>query len=169
MKPLFPSLLASLLLVGATSCSKTDATPQETYFVQAKKNLFTSWSGKGSGSFIKSKKEFYIFGLLGDAAYAESLSLGVSLPAYPQLTPVRALQAHWTAVVGYDGVGNSYATEAASLPTIEITRLDTVAKVVEGRFNATLVRDKHWTSTTSQPEIMNFNDGSFRVQYVTYP
>lgn len=167
MKPLFPSVIASLLLVaGATSCSKTDATPQEPFFVQAQKNLFTSWSGKSSGYFIKSKQQFHIFGLLGNAAYSESLSLGFSLPASPQLTPVQALPARWAALVGYDGVGNSYETDAANLPTIEITRLDTVAKVVEGRFNATLVRDKHWSS---QLEKMLFTGGSFRVQYLIYP
>lgn len=167
MKPLFPSVIASLLLLaGGTSCSKTDTTPQEPFFVQAKKNLLTSWSAKGSGSFSKSKQQFYIFGLLGNAGYSESLSLGFSLPAAPQLTPVQALPARWAALVGYDGVGNSYETDAANLPTIEITRLDTVAKVVEGRFNATLVRDKHWSS---QMETMHFTGGSFRVEYVTYP
>jgi hypothetical protein len=52
------------------------------------------------------------------------------------------------------------------LPDLEITRLDTVAKVVEGRFQATLVRDKRWTTQT---EVMRFTHGSFRVQYTTVP
>jgi hypothetical protein len=71
MKTLFLSLFASLLLAGATSCSKINATPQETFFVQARKDFVTSWSAKGSGSFIKSRQQFHIFGLLGNAAQAE--------------------------------------------------------------------------------------------------
>ena len=165
MKPTFPYLLGSLLLGGATSCSKTDAPPQETFFVQATKNS-SPWSAKGTGTFSKTRQQFSVFGLIGDAGQAETLALGFSLPAFPQLTPVQALPARWTALIGYDGVTNSYATDAASLPSLEITRLDTVAKVVEGRFSASLVRDKQWTSQT---EVMRFTNGSFRVQYATVP
>jgi hypothetical protein len=76
---------------------------------------------------------------------------------------VQALPASWAELIGYDAAGNSYETaDAASLPDIEVTRLDTVAKIVEGRFNAILVREKHWTSQT---ENMNLTNGSFRVQY----
>jgi hypothetical protein len=167
MKSPAPSLLASLLLLsGATSCSKTDVTPEETSFVQATKDS-SSWSAEGSGSFIKSRKQFYLSGLIGDAARAESLGLSFTLPAFPQSTPVQAFSANWTSLIGYDGITDSYGTaNAASLPILEITRLDTVTKVVEGRFNATLVRDKQWTSQT---EVMRFTNGSFRVQYTTVP
>jgi hypothetical protein len=167
MKPLFASLFASLLLLGAaTSCSKTDAAPQDTFFVQATKDS-SSWSVKGSGSFSKSQQQFYLSGLVGDAARAESLALNFKLPAFPRPTPVQAFSASWQSLIGYDGVNNSYGTaDAASLPTLEITRVDTVAKVVEGRFKALLVRDKHWTSQT---EVMHFTNGSFRVQYTTLP
>lgn len=91
----------------------------------------------------------------------------VALPASPQLTPVQALPASWVTLVGGDIISNRYATaDTTSLPTLEITRLDTVAKVVEGRFRATLVRDKH---LTAQTEVMVFTNGSFRVQYTTVP
>ena len=167
MNPRFPYLIGSLLLIGgATACSKTDATPQETFFVQATKGL-SVWSAKGTGTFSKARQQFYIFGQIGDVVPTEFLSLAFSLPASPQLAPVQALPAKWVTLVGGDVATNSYSTaDAASLPTIEITRLDTVAKVVEGRFTALLVRDKQWTSQT---EVMPFTNGSFRVQYITYP
>jgi hypothetical protein len=166
MKSLAPSLLASLLLLsGAISCSKTDVPPEETSFVQATKDS-SAWSAEGSGSFIKSRKQFYLAGLIGDAARAESLGLSFTLPAFPQITPVQAFSANWTSLIGYDGITDSYTANAANLPILEITRLDTVTKVVEGRFNATLVRDKQWTSQT---EVMRFTNGSFRVQYTTAP
>ena len=53
-----------------------------------------------------------------------------------------------------------------SLPTIKITLLDTVQKVVEGRFEAILYRDKH---LTQQVEKMQFTEGSFRVRYQEVP
>jgi hypothetical protein len=167
MKPLLPFLVASLLLLGgATSCSKTDAAPQETFFVQATKDS-SSWSAKGSGSFIKSQQQFYLSGLVGDAARAESIALNFKLPAFPQPAPVQAFSASWQSLTGYDAANNSYGTaDAASVPTLEITRVDTVNKVVEGHFNALLVRDKHWTSQT---EVMRLTNGSFRVQYTTLP
>lgn len=80
---------------------------------------------------------------------------------------MQARPATWVTLVGGDVAVNSYATaDAASLPTLEITRLDTVAKVVEGRFNATLMRNKR---CTTQTEVMRFTDGSLRVQYTTVP
>lgn len=155
-----------LLLMGAASCTKTDATPQPTYFVHATKDL-AAWTTTGTGTFSKATKQFYIFGQLGEPVPSEFLSLSFSLPASPLLAPVQARPASWVALVGGDVAVNSYGTaDAASLPTLEITRLDTVAKVVEGRFNATLVRDKRWTAQT---EVMRFTDGSFRVPYTTVP
>jgi hypothetical protein len=154
-----------LLLAGATSCTKTDATPQSSFFVQATKDL-APWTATGTGTFSKTTQQFYIFGQIGEPV-SEFLSLGFSLPASPQLAPVQALPASWVTLVGGDVAVNSYATaDAASLPALEITRLDTVAHIVEGRFNAILVRDKRWTTQT---EVMRFTDGSFRVQYTTVP
>jgi outer membrane biogenesis lipoprotein LolB len=166
MKPLFSICASLLLLAGATACSKTDATPQPPFFVQATKDL-NSWTATGTGTFSKTTQQFYIFGQLGESVITEYLSLGFSLPASPQLAPVQTRPATWVTLVGGDVVTNSYATaDAASLPALEITRLDTVAKVVEGRFQATLVRDKRWTMQT---EVIRFTHGSFRVQYTTVP
>jgi hypothetical protein len=166
MKLLFSIFASLLLLAGATSCSKTDATPQPPFFVHATKDL-TPWTATGTGAFSKTTQQFYIFGQIGEPVPSEYLALGFSLLAPPQLAPVYARPASWVTLVGGDVVVNSYATaDAASLPTLEITRLDTVAKIVEGRFQATLVRDKRWTTQT---EVKRFTDGSFRVQYTTVP
>lgn len=166
MKPLFSISASLLLLAGAAACSKTDATPQPPFFVQATKDL-TPWTATGTGTFSKTTQQFYVFGQLGEPVLTEYLSFGFSLPASPQLAPVQARPASWVTLVGGDVVTNSYATaDAASLPAIEITRLDTVAKVVEGRFQATLVRNKQWTTQT---DVMRFTDSYFRVQYTTVP
>jgi hypothetical protein len=166
MKLLFPLSASLLLLAGSTACSKTDATPQPPFFVHATKDL-TPWTTTGTGTFSKTTQQFYVFGQLGEPITSEYLSLSFSLPAAPQLAPVQARPAAWVTLVGGDVVTNSYATaDVASLPTVEITRLDTVAKVVEGRFRTTLVRDKQWTTQT---EVMRFTDGSFRVQYTSVP
>lgn len=167
MKPAFSSIIGSLLLLGAiAACSKEDSVPQPDFFVRASKNQ-ASWTAAGSGTFSKSRQQFYVFGQVGDGAHAEILNLGFSLPAAPQLTPVQALSASWITVVGGDVISNSYGlTDNPGVPNLEITRLDTVARVVEGRFTATLMRDKHWSA---QQEAVQFTDGSFRVQYTTAP
>jgi hypothetical protein len=161
MKSILLYALGSLLLLeGATACSKEDPAPD--FYIRATKDA-TPWAGTGSGSYSKTKKQFYVSGQMGNISKAEVIMLGFSLPASPQLAPVQALPASWAELIGYDAASNSYETaDAASLPDIEVTRLDTVAKIVEGRFNAILVRDKHWTSQT---ENMNLTHGSFRVQY----
>jgi hypothetical protein len=167
MKSALSCIIGSLLLLGGTaSCTKEDASPQPAFFVQATKDAMP-WAASGTGTYSKARQQFYVFGQVGDAARSEYLSLGFSLPAAPQLNPVQALPASWVTLVGGDVATNSYSTaNAASLPALEITRLDTVAKVVEGRFTASLVRDKQWTAQT---ETMRFTNGSFRVQYTTVP
>lgn len=169
MKPAFPAFsyfIGSLLLLGGvTACSKEDSAPQEEFFLRATKDG-TPWTATGNGAFSKASKQFSVFGQTGTAVPSEILSLVFSFPAAPQLTPVQASRANWISLVGGDVVTNSYAATATNLPALEITRLDTVAKVVEGRFTTTLLREKQWTS---QEEFLRFTDGSFRVQYTTVP
>jgi len=162
MKPAFPCFIASLLLLGgATACSKEDAAPQEEFFLRATKNS-TPWTATGTGTFNKTSGQLYVFGTTGEAAQSELLSIGVALPAAPQLAPAQALRTSRVTLVGGDAVTNSYVADDAKLPIVEITRLDTVAKVVEGRFTTTLLREKRWTA---QEEALRFTDGSFRIHY----
>jgi hypothetical protein len=167
MKTAHCCVLGSLLLLGGlAACKKEDSPPQLDFFMRATKNQ-APWTAVGSGTFSRTRRQFYVFGQIGKPVPSEILSLGFSLPASPQLTPVQALPASWVTMVGGDVVTNSYKTaDAASLPALEITRLDTVAHVVEGHFRASLLRDRWWTAQT---EVMQFTDGSFRVQYTTVP
>jgi len=162
----FSYTLLSLLLAGATACHEVESTPQTDFFVQATRNT-APWTAPGTGTYSQASQQFYIFGQTGDAAKAEALSLGFALPAAPQLASVQALPAAWRVSVGFDALIDSYATaDGTGLPRVEITRLDTVNKLVEGRFEATLVREKQWTSKV---ETMTLEKGAFRVHYTEVP
>ncbi|MFD1872668.1 hypothetical protein [Hymenobacter bucti] len=170
MKSTFFYFMGSLLLVGGLAACHEKAsapqTPQAGFFVRATKDA-APWAAPGTGTYSKARREFSVLGQAGDAAKAEAFALNFALPAWPQPAPVRALPAAWRVLLGYDALTNSYATaDAASLPKVEITRLDTVSKVVEGRFSAPLVREKQWTAKT---ETMALTDGTFRVHYTTVP
>lgn len=155
-----------LVLGGVTACNSADAPQQAGFFMKATKNG-VSWTAPGSGTFSKTSQEFSLIGQAGDAAKAEVLALGFARPAQAVRSPVRALPAAWRVLLGFDAVTDSYATaDSSALPRLEITRLDTVAKIVEGRFEAILVRDKQWQP---QGESLRFAEGSFRVQYTNVP
>lgn len=163
MKLAFFYFTGSLLLLGGVTACNKDSAPHPDFFMQATKDG-APWTAMGTGTLSKASRQLYVFGQVGNGAQSETLSIGLALPAAPQLVPVQSLRASWVTLVGGDVVTNSYATDAATLPAVEITRLDTVAKVVEGRFTATLLREKQWTT---QKEVMRFTDGSFRIQYIT--
>ncbi len=154
------------LLMLVTSCHEKDSTPKSDFVVQATKDA-APWAAPSTATYSKARKEFSVLGQAGDAAKAEVLALGFTLPAWPQPAPVQALPASWRVLLGFDALTNSYATaDATSLPQVEITRLDTVNKVVEGRFQATLLREKQWTA---KPETMTLEHGTFRVKYTVVP
>jgi hypothetical protein len=166
MKFFFSYVLAGLLLGGAASCNKSTSIPESDLSMQATKDA-APWRAPSTATFSKARKEFYVLGQAGDAAKAEVLALGFVLPAWPQPAPVQALPATWRVLLGFDALTNSYATaDAASLPRLEITRLDTANRVVEGRFQATLLREKQWTS---KPEPLALTNGSFRARYTIVP
>ena len=75
---------------------------------------------------------------------------------------VRLFSAVWTQQAG-KAVNNQFVNMDDPAATgLQITRLDTVQKVIEGRFDATLQRS---TVYSSQHELMRFTNGSFRVSY----
>jgi hypothetical protein len=168
MKIIFPKVLACLLLVwGATGCSKDSAEPQEEFFVKAQKDE-QPWEKTGEGYFTKATKEFSIYSPdTIPLSVTESFQLRFALPNKQVLSSVQALPANWIVLVGGDGVINSFiSTEDTGLPAIQITKLDTVQKIVEGRFEAVLRRK---ASYTQQTELMKFTNGSFRVRYKELP
>jgi hypothetical protein len=167
MKTAFSYATSSLLLLMlVASCHEKDSTPKSDFVVQATKDA-TPWTAPSTATYSKARKEFSVLGQAGDAAKAEVLALGFTLPAWPQPTPVQALPASWRVLLGFDALTNSYATaDATSLPKVEITHLDTVSKVVEGRFQAILLREKQWTTKS---ETMTLESGVFRAKYTVLP
>jgi hypothetical protein len=154
------------LLLLMASCHEKDSTPTVDFVVKATKDA-APWAAPSTATYSKARKEFSILGQAGDAAKAEILTLGFTLPAWPQPTPVQALSASWRVLLGFDALTNSYATaDATSLPQVEVTRLDTVNKVVEGRFQAALLREKQWTT---KPETLTLEHGTFRAKYTVMP
>lgn len=168
-KSFFYAVGSVSLLLGGGACSSADApatappaaAPQTDFFIKAAKNG-ARWTAPGTGTFSQASQEFSLLGQAGTAAKAEVLALGLKLPASPALAPVRALPAAWRVLLGFDAVVDSYAGS----PQLTITRLDTVAHLVEGRFEGTLLRDKQWSA---QPDSLRLTDGSFRVRYTTVP
>jgi len=164
----FPAIGSLLLLAAVTSCGQSESAsaPQSGFTMQATKDA-APWAAPATATFSKARKEFYVLGQAGDAAKADVLSLGFALPAWPQPAPVQAVPATWRVLLGFDALTDSYATaDAAGLPQVEITRLDTASRVVEGRFRATLLREKQWTPKT---ETMVLKNGSFRARYTLVP
>jgi hypothetical protein len=162
-------LIGLFLLVSTVACTKDSATPQPEFFVKAEKDG-AAWVVKGSGVYAKAQGEFYIFGQQSTGSGTEEyLRLGFSVPKelpYPieQVVPAaQVIPAYWGALLGGDVLINSYtALSAVDGTRLQVTRLDTVQKIVEGTFDTTLRRDAHWSA---QGETMRFSQGSFRVRY----
>lgn len=178
MKLTFAQLIAALFLVwSAAACAKESADPQDELspkeFVVKAKRDGADWVQPSSGTYSKSRRTFNVFGADNKMPYGaeEYLRLTFTLPSgeTPNQLPaaVQSLSAEWVDLVGGDVRVDSYATaNLTGLPTIQITRLDTVQKIVEGRFEATLLRDKHYTQQT---ELMRFTQGAFRARYQEVP
>lgn len=114
------------------------------------------------------KREFYVFSPdTIPVTTTEVLQLSFALPKKQVLSSVQALPAEWKLLIGGDGITDSYAsTDGTGLPSIQITKLDTVQRIVEGRFEAVLRRKAVYTQQT---ELMRFTNGSFRVRYKELP
>jgi len=174
MKFSYLSVLTGLLLAaGVSACTDDEATPQEEFFVKAQKDG-QAWNKGGRGVYVTDKgvnvtdEGHFLIYSPDTIPYtsAEVVSLRFSLPYGQPLASARPLAAEWKVLVGGDAASNSYETDSTSLPRITVTRLDTVQKIVEGRFEAILRRNKHWTN---QVEEMRFTQGSFRVRYQEVP
>ncbi|HEX8351114.1 MAG TPA: hypothetical protein VF598_14220 [Hymenobacter sp.] len=168
MKRSYLSILTGLLLVvGMAACTNDEVAPQQEFFVSAEKDGQT-WDKGGKGIYSKARGEFLVYSP-DTLPYTETevLSLRFFLPRDQSLSAVRALPAEWSVLIGGDVVSNRYQTaDSTSLPSLTVTRLDTVQKIVEGRFKATLRRDKHYTQ---EVQLMHFTKGAFRVHYQEYP
>jgi hypothetical protein len=165
MKLPFHNWIIVLLLAGTAGCKQDAdlATPEPEFYVKAQKNGVT-WQASGSGVYVRSAGRLYVFGLEnmpdGRQGY---LRLGFAPPPDLSAATVRASEVEWSLLVGGDVLVDSYSpADPTNLASIEITQLDTVQKIVAGRFRTLLRRDKRWSS---QAEPLEFANGSFRVRY----
>lgn len=82
-----------------------------------------------------------------------------------QLTAPNALA---MTLLGDGDVGGDFylSTKPMSGNVVEITRFDTIAKIIEGRFAFTLVRDKSRSKVSeASPDQWYFTEGEFRVDF----
>lgn len=174
MKFSYLSALTGLLLAaGVSACTDDEAAPQKDFFVSAQKDGQT-WNKGGNGVYVTGKGVFatgkgqFLVYSPDTLPYTstEVVGLRFSLPYGQSLASARPLAAEWKLLIGGDAVSNSYETDSTSLPSITVTRLDTVQKIVEGRFEATLRRNKHYTQ---EVQLMRFTKGAFRVRYQEVP
>lgn len=168
MKNTLSCLLTAFTLATLPACTKEEASqPAEEFFMKAQKNG-QAWQRPASGTLVRSKGEFYLFGQDRAASGTQDyLRLSFRLDKGQPVAAAQVLPAEWGELVGGDVIVDSYTTGSTQpLPTLEITRLDTVQKIVEGRFGATLRREARWSS---QGEVMRFENGSFRVRYQVFP
>ncbi|PJJ59591.1 hypothetical protein [Hymenobacter chitinivorans] len=152
-------LISPLLLLGAAACEKESAGPEVVpeFYVRAQKND-QAWVVEGTGVYERATKKFYVFGYQSQPEAYLRLHFDA-----PTQSPAGPAEAGWSDLVGGDVLVNSYSsTGVAELPSVEITQLDTVQRIVEGRFQTTLRRDQRWSQ---QGELLQFRNGSFRVRY----
>ncbi|UOQ50936.1 hypothetical protein [Hymenobacter cellulosivorans] len=162
MKTTLYPLLMGLLLLGATACEEESATPetQPEFFVKAQK-AGQAWTVPGSGVYVRTTKKFHVYGNQNQANMPEAY-LRLDFEAPTQGTTVAA-QAEWLELVGGDVIVDNYSTTGVAEPSsVEVTRLDTVQRVLEGRFQTTLRRDQRWST---RGELLPFSNGSFRIRY----
>ncbi|QIL74844.1 hypothetical protein [Hymenobacter sp. HDW8] len=167
MKRILYGAVASLILLsGVGACTAESVEPQPEFYVKATKDG-NPWVVPGSGIYAKSQNEFFVFGEQRDGTVTQaSLRLGFAVPTEQPLPTVTKaptlLPTTWTVLVGGDVIVDGYTADSLSETQLLITRLDTVQKVIEGTFDATLRRDERWSK---QEETIRFEQGSFRVRY----
>lgn len=173
MKSILYRLLLGLALAsGASACSKEVEEPELEFFVRANKDG-KAWLVPGEATYVSKQAEFYVFGRQDNENATQAfLRLGFGVPMNKPLTSAAqtpamlvTIPATWTVAVGGDVLTNSYTQDSLPGTHLLITRLDTVRKIVEGSFDATLRRDARWSG---QEETIHFTEGSFRIRYQQY-
>ncbi|QNE38626.1 hypothetical protein F1C16_03190 [Hymenobacter sp. NBH84] len=171
----FSTYLVVTFLAGIlTACEKNsiEPLPEESlseFYVHAQQNG-KNWLERGSAAYHKTQQIFSISaGTPSSTEKYTSLYLQFSMPkerfdALVKSTPaqIQNPEALWLQTENEDIVTDSFRSDSLNVPTIEIIRIDTVEKVVEGRFQATLQRDSHFTKKV---ELKRFEKGTFRVRY----
>jgi hypothetical protein len=171
IRTLTAALLGGLLLMSAPACTREEAAPQPEFYVRADQDG-QAWLGPGEATYLPQQGTVYVFGERNDGTSRQSyLRLGFTWEPEHPLTPAgaadaRVLPAEWQVVVGGDVLVDSYAADSGATRLL-ITRLDTVERIIEGTFEATLRRAARWPPPG--PATTRFTQGSFRVRYQSYP
>ena len=164
---LYYFFLGSLALTSATACTKEDAEPQAESFFHVTQDG-TVWEEKGTAIYDNSFASFSVLSSKAtEAGQTQELYLGFIVPNLR--TPIAAspISVAWRQLVGGDSETNQFSNAAVpTASTLQITRLDTVRKVIEGRFEATLLRNGRYTQ---QSESMHLTEGFFRLSYQDAP
>jgi hypothetical protein len=165
-------LLCLLALITFFSCQKND---DET-FVSVKKNG-KKWKAEvGSGRFYTTRN-WVVLGFSvkdKDDILKEGLDITV-LPPSTGVFPLDTCDYQLTApnvlamtLLGDGDVGGDFylSPKPMSGNEVEIIRFDTVAKIIEGRFAFTLVRDRSRPKVSdASPDQWEFTEGEFRANF----
>lgn len=169
MQPILYRLFLSVALIsGASACTKDAAVPAPEFFMKANKDG-KAWLVPAEATYVPKRGELYLFGRQDDQTTQSFLRLGFEVDSGKPLAAavqapatLPAIPATWVVVFGGDVLTDGYTQASVPAPQLHVTRLDTVQKIVEGTFEATLLRDARWSS---QAEALRFTDGTFRVRY----
>jgi hypothetical protein len=151
------SSLLGLLLTSASACTKEEAAPEASFFHVTQEGK--AWESAKTTTY-KAGNTFYL--VSHEAQPTQNLYLGFTVPNLR--TPVATLHSLvWTQYTGQQTVLDQFLnTNVPGSSTLQLTRLDTVQKVIEGRFEATLQRSAVYSS---QQERMQLTEGLFRLTY----
>jgi len=154
------SLFLSVILVGAAACSNEEVAPAAAPFFQVKQDG-KAWEPATTITY-RAGNAFYLVNTKAvEANQIQELYLGFMVTNL-RTPSVRLFSAVWTQQVG-KAVNNQFVNvDDPGATGLQITRLDTVQKVLEGRFDATLQRSPVYSA---QQERMQLTEGSFRVSY----
>lgn len=162
MRRLFSSsLFLSVVLVSATACTKEEATPQAAPFFSVNQDG-KAWEPATVTTYRSGDFFYLVSNQAAKAEQTQELYLGFTVTNL-RTPSVRLFSTVWTQYAAGKSMRDQFVyTDDISANKLQITRLDTVQKVIEGHFEASLQRS---TVYSQQKERMQLSEGSFRVSY----
>ncbi|OUJ72145.1 hypothetical protein [Hymenobacter crusticola] len=162
MRRLFSyTLFLSVVLASATACTKEEAAPPAEPFFSVNQDG-KAWEPATTTTYKSGNAFYLVSNKAAEANQRQELYLGFTVTNLRKPS-VRLFSTVWTHYAAGKTVRDQYVnTDDLSASSLQITRLDTVQKVIEGRFDATIQRS---TVYSQQKERMQLTEGSFRVSY----
>lgn len=162
------SLLFCVLIAG---CQKSVATQKsiikEDRFLSATRNNADTWlTNEPFASLSKTDKLIWVGGSIKHNSNTddyETLSMQLSITDLADLKKTTIKTAEYTFIIQEDIINDRYVLDITNPnSTIEITEIDETNKIIKGKFNFYLVRDK-WFSGNG--EEVTFKSGEFVSDY----